>query len=239
MASPATLTSTPPQAQPTMPPLENGDRLTRAEFERRYTAMPHLNKAELIEGIVHMPSPVRLKKHAKPHAQLIGWLHQYEAATPGVELADNATVRLDLDNEFQPDVLLRILPTAGGQSDDSPDDYVEGAPELVGEVASSSASYDVHEKKRAYRRNRVQEYLVWLVDERRLAWWELREGDFLELPVEDGLIKSRVFPGLWLNTTALVNGQSADVLKDLKRGLATEEHRAFAAQLRSRLEGGK
>jgi Uma2 family endonuclease len=220
-----------------MPPLENGDRLTRAEFERRYAAMPHLKKAELIEGIVHMPSPVRLKKHAKPHASLVTWLGTYEAATRGVELADNATVRLDLDNEPQPDALLRILPGAGGQSGDSADDYVEGGPELVAEVASSSASYDVHEKKRAYRRNRVQEYLVWLVDERRVRWWELREDDYAELPVEEGLTKSRVFPGLWLDAAALVNGQSADVLKQLERGLATVEHRSFAAQLRSRLEG--
>jgi Uma2 family endonuclease len=143
-----------------MPPLENGDRLTRAEFERRHAAMPRLKKAELIEGVVYMPSPVRFKKHAKPHAVLVTWLGTYEAATSGVELADNATVRLDLDNEPQPDALLRILPEAGGQSDDSADDFVEGAPELVAEAASSSASYDVHEKKRAYRRNRVQEYLV-------------------------------------------------------------------------------
>jgi Uma2 family endonuclease len=222
-----------------MPPLENGDRLTRAEFERRYAAMPHLKKAELIESVVHMPSPVRLKKHAKPHATLVTWLGTYEAATPGIELADNATVRLDLDNEPQPDVLLRVLPDAGGQSHDSADDYVEGAPELVAEVASSSASYDVHEKKRAYRRNRVQEYLVWLVDEKRLEWWELHEDDYVELPREGGLIKSRIFPGLWLDTAALLNGQSADVLNQLERGLATEEHRAFAAHLRARLEGDK
>ena len=196
-----------------MPPLENGDRLTRAEFERRYAAMPHLKKAELVEGIVHRPSPVRLKKHAKPDASIVTWLGTYEAATPGIELADNATVRLDLDNEPQPDVLLRILPEAGGQSHDSADDYVAGAPELVAEVASSSASYDVHEKKRAYRRNQVQEYLVWLVDERRLEWWALRESDYVPLLVDDGLIKSQVFPGLWLDTKALVNGQSAEVLK--------------------------
>lgn len=220
-----------------MPPLENGDRLTRAEFERRYAAMPHLKKAELIEGIVYIPSPVRWKKHAKPHAILGTWLGTYEAATPGVEHAANATVRLDLDNELQPDALLRILPNAGGQSEESADDCLVGAPELVAEVGSSSASYDVHEKKRAYRRNQVLEYLVWLVDEQRLEWWELREGDYVPLPVQEGLIKSRVFPGLWLDTAALLNGQSADVLKQLQRGLATEEHRLFSAQMRSRLEG--
>jgi Uma2 family endonuclease len=237
MASPATLSPTPPEARLSLPPLENGDRLTRLEFERRYAAMPHLKKAELIEGVVHMPSPVRLKKHAKPHAAIVTWLGTYEAATPGVELADNATVRLDLDNEPQPDALLRILPRAGGQSDDGADDFVEGAPELVAEVTSSSASYDLHDKKRAYRRNQVQEYLVWLVEEGRVEWWELREGDYVNLPCEQGLICSRVFPGLWLDVPALVQGQSAGLLRQLQRGLATAEHRAFTAQLRSRLEG--
>src|SRR3954464_1480169 len=90
-----------------IPPLENGDRLTRAEFERRYAAMPQVKKAELIEGVVYMPSPVRVRRHAEPHAELIGWLYYYKAATPGVAIADNATVRLDLDNEPQPDVFLR------------------------------------------------------------------------------------------------------------------------------------
>jgi len=216
-------------------PLENGDRLTRAEFERRYSASPRVKKAELIEGIVHMPSPVRLRQHANPHARLIGWLHQYEAATPGVELADNATVRLDLDNVPQPDVILRILPQAGGQSHDSADDYVEGAPELIAEIASSTASYDLHEKRRVYRRNAVREYLVWLVDENRAEWWGLRDGEYVTLPLEDGLLKSGVFPGLWLDAAALVNGQSAQVLAQLQRGLATEQHSAFAAELSARL----
>ena len=160
METTATLPSPRARSRASVPTLENGDRLTRAEFERRYAALPHLKKVELIEGIVHMPSPVHFSKHARPHAQLIGWLHHYEATTPAVEIADNATVHLDLDNEPQPDALLRILPKAGGQTRDSADDYVEGAPELVAEIASSSASYDLHEKKRAYRRNCVREYLV-------------------------------------------------------------------------------
>jgi len=217
------------------PPLENGDRLTRAEFERRYAAMPHLKKAELVEGIVYLPSPAHLRQHAEPHAKLIAWLGWYEAATPAVGIADNATTRLDWENEPQPDVLLRILPQAGGQSRDSVDDYVEGAPELIAEIASSSASYDLHEKKRAYRRNNVREYLVWLVDEQRIEWWELREGEYVSLPLEDGLIKSRVFPGLWLDTMALLKGDSAKVLAQLQRGLASPEHAAFAAALSSRI----
>jgi Uma2 family endonuclease len=150
--------------QPTIsiatPPLEAGDHLTRCEFERRYEAMPEMKKAELIEGVVHMPSPVRLQSHAEPHASIMAWLGVYRASTPGVRLADNATVRLDLDNEPQPDALLRLEPAAGGRSRVSEDDYLESAPELVVEIASSSASYDLHEKLRVYRRNGVQEYVV-------------------------------------------------------------------------------
>ncbi len=235
MATHGTIPLPAAHASPKIPLLENGDRLTRAEFERRYTGMPQLKKAELIEGIVYMPSPARLTHHAKPHAQLIGWLYPYEVATLGVEIADNATVRLDLDNEPQPDVLLRILPKAGGQSGNSADDYVEGAPELIAEVASSSASYDLHEKKRVYRRNGLREYLVWLVDEQRLEWWELRQDDYVSLPNEQGLIKSRVFPGLWLDPVALLGGDSAKVLAQLQRGLTTDEHALFAAHLKARL----
>jgi Uma2 family endonuclease len=113
----------------TIPPLENGDKLTRHEFERRYHAMPNLKKAELIEGVVYLASPVRAKKHGKPHASIMGWLVAYAAATPGVEALDNTTVRLDADNEPQPDAILRI--EQGGQSRISEDDYVEGAPELL------------------------------------------------------------------------------------------------------------
>src|SRR2546426_7091508 len=91
-----------PRVQPPVPPLETGDHLTRAEFERRYEAMPHLKKAELIEGVVLMPSPARLRRHARPHAHLIAWLVQYETGTPGIVVGDNGTARLDLDNEPQP-----------------------------------------------------------------------------------------------------------------------------------------
>jgi hypothetical protein len=120
--------------------------------------MPYIKKAELIEGVVYVPSPVRSASHAKPHGVMITWLGTYAAATPGVELNDNATVRLDLDNEPQPDALLRLEERLGGHSRLSPDDYIEGGPELIAEIAASSAAYDLHDKLRAYRRNQVQEY---------------------------------------------------------------------------------
>lgn len=133
------------------PPLENGDRLTRLEFERRYEAMPGLNKAELIEGVVYMPSAVRVKNHGAPHGQIISWVGVYCAATSGLEFADNTTLRLDTHNEPQPDVALWLPEAAGGRARISEDDYLEGAPEMIVEIASSAA-YDLHEKLNVYRR---------------------------------------------------------------------------------------
>ncbi len=214
----------------TLPALENGDRLTRQEFERRYTAMPQLKKAELIEGVVYVASPLRFRSHGTPHAYVMGWLAFYKAATPGVELADNATVRLDADNEPQPDALLRL--ERGGQSVISEDDYVEGAPELIVEIAASSAAYDLHEKKTAYRRNQVQEYLVWQVYDRVFSWFCLREGKYVLLkPNVDGFLCSQIFPGLWLNPSALLAGDLATVLSGLQQSLTTPEHQAFVRQL--------
>ena len=215
--------------------LENGDRLTRPEFERRYQAMPQLNKAELIEGVVYVPSPVRSTSHAKPHGLIITWLGVYSAATFGVELNDNATLRLDMDNEPQPDALLRLDERLGGQSRLSTDDYIEGGPELIVEIAASSAAYDVHDKLRAYRRNQVQEYLVWQVHEHRLDWWQLQEGAYVSLQADaSGIVRSVVFPGLWLTTSALIEGNLAEVLVMLQAGLAAPEHQAFVEQVRTR-----
>ena len=214
------------------PPLESGDRLTRREFERRYHAMPHIKKAELIEGVVYMPSPVRAENHGKPHGQVITWLGTYGAATPGVYLADNTTVRLDIDNEVQPDALLRLEPAAGGHSQIGEDDYVEGPPELIVEVAASSAAYDMHDKLRVYRRNGVQEYLVWQIYDKRLDWFGFSEDKYVSLtPDESGVIRSQVFPGLHLAVPALLDGNLAQVLAVLQQGLATAEHTEFAARL--------
>jgi Uma2 family endonuclease len=215
-----------------MPVLENGDRLTRAEFERRYDAMPHLKKAELIEGVVYVPSPVRYRQHGSPHAQLIGWLVQYAANTPGVGVGDNCSVRLDLDNEPQPDALLFIDPARGGQVRISADEIIEGAPELVAEGASSSVSYDLHAKLRVYRRNGVREYLVWRVLDQELDWFVLRAGPYERMVVDaQGLLRSEVFPGLWLDPAALVRGDLAAVLAIVQRGLASPEHAAFVTRL--------
>lgn len=214
------------------PPLENGDRLTRLEFERRYAGRPDLKKAELIEGRVYMPSPVHFLSHGEPHSQIITWLGVYAAATPGVRLGDNASVRLDADNEVQPDALLRL--EQGGRSRLSDDDFVEGAPELIVEVAATSASYDLHDKLNVYRRTGVPEYLVWRVHDRRLDAFRLEEGVYKPAQPDDGgVFHSRVFPGLRLHVPALLAGQLAEVLAELQRGLASDEHKAFIEQLRA------
>jgi Uma2 family endonuclease len=215
-----------------VPPLESGDRLTRAEFERRYAAMPHVKKAELVEGVVYMPSAVRAKQHAEPHSHIVTWLGVYAAATPGVMLADNATVRLDLDNEVQPDALLRLPEELGGRSRLSDDDYVEGAPELIAEIAASSASYDLHDKLKVYRRSGVQEYVVWQVYENKLSWFHLHEGEYIPLmPDAEGVIHSLVFPGLRLAPRAMVAGDLAGVLATLQGGIASPAHEAFVKRL--------
>ena len=212
--------------------LENGDRLTRAEFERRYAAMPEVKKAELIEGVVYMGLPVRFGKHGAPHARLLTWLGTYTAFTRGVGLGDNTTVRLDADTEPQPDALLRIEPEAGGNSRISADDYVEGAPELVAEIASSTASYDLHDKMDAYCRAGVTEYLVWRVDDAQIDWFVLRAGAYLRLtPDGSGVIASQVFPGLRLAVSVLLAGDMAQVVGALQKGLDTAEHAEFVARL--------
>ncbi len=214
------------------PPLESGDRLTRHEFERRYDAMPHLKKAELIEGVVYVPSPVRQKDHGKPHSALGGWLFVYQARTPGLETGDNSTVRLDLNNEPQPDCLLFIQAEHGGRVQIDEDGYVNGAPDLVAEVAASSASYDLHDKLEAYRRNGVREYIVWRVYDRQVDWFVLREEQYERLsPGNDGILRSTVFAGLWLDPGALVNSDYAKLLDVLEQGMNSAEHAEFIARL--------
>jgi len=211
------------------PVLHNGDRLTRAEFERRYAAMPNVKKAELIEGVVYMPSPVS-SEHSEPHFNLIGWLAHYAAGTPGVKGGDNGTLRLDMGNEPQPDAYLRILESHGGQARLDEKGYVTGAPELLAEVALSSASIDLNAKLEAYRRNGAREYLVWRVEEGAIDWFVLRRGRYRPLPRPSaGLYQSEVLLGLWLDAEALMRGDLLAVFRVVEQGLAAPEHAAFVA----------
>ena len=230
------MTTSPTVSSPPLdlPPLESGDRLTRPEFERRYTLASHIRKAELIEGVVYVASPVRAKAHGRPHGAAMAWLGAYWMATLGVDCQDNATVRLDEDNEPQPDALLRIEPEAGGNSSIEEDDYILGAPELIVEIAASSASYDLNAKLNAYRRNGVQEYIVWQQYENRLDWFSLQNGEYVPFQPDDrGIIRSQIFPGLWLAVPAMLQDDRAELLSVLQAGIQTSEHERFAAQLQA------
>jgi hypothetical protein len=216
--------------------LAEGQCLTREEFERRYDAMPDLKKAELIEGVVYMPSPVRHTQHGAPHAKGMYWLGSYEANTPGVEAGDNSTVRLDERNEPQPDGVL-FIKNPGGRPRVGADDYIEDAPELAVQVAASTIDLDLGARMEAYCRNGIKEYVVWRVEQAAIDWFVLREGQYQRLALTEGVFRSEVFPGLWLDPAALVRGDLALVFQVLLRGLATPEHAAFVAELQRQSSG--
>jgi hypothetical protein len=223
----------PAPAPEPVPRLQNGDHLTREEFERRYDADPRMKKAELIDGVVYMPSPVRHTHHGRPHFDTIGWLAHYVAATPGIEGGDNGSLRLDLNSEPQPDSYLIIQPELGGQARIDDEGYIAGAPEWIGEISASSVSYDLHVKLRAYQRNRVKEYMVWRVEDAAIDWFVLRGDHFEPLP-GGGVFKSTVLPGLWLDTQAMIARDLVRVFQVLDEGLALPEHAAFVQQLQQR-----
>jgi Uma2 family endonuclease len=219
------------------PPLESGDQLTRAEFERRYALHPEIKKAELIEGVVYVASPVRADQHGNPHFDVIGWLTLYRASTPGVTGSDNATVRLDLENEPQPDAILRLTPETGGRSAISRDGYLDGPPELIVEIAASSAAYDMTVKRRVYARNGVPEYVVFQVYEQRVTWFVLREHGYEPLlPGDDGILRSEIFPGLWLDPAAFWAGDMLRVIAVAQAGIASPEHKTFVETLTQLLD---
>ena len=220
---------------PVSPPLQNGDNLTRDEFERRYDAMPVGVKAELIDGIVYMPPPVSFGGHGRPHYKLAGVLNVYEEATPGVMGFDNGSVRLDVGSMPQPDLGLLIDPALGGTARVDADDYVSGAPEFVLEVTASTVSYDLHQKLEAYRRNGVGEYVTWRTLDRDFDHFVLTPtGAFRRTPADGGIIRSAMFAGLWLDTAALIGMDSTAAFKTLRLGLACPEHAAFVAELARR-----
>jgi Uma2 family endonuclease len=211
-------------------PMEAGDHLDQPTFHALYKQMPPGIKAELIGGIVYMPSPVS-NFHGQPNADLTGCLTVYRARTPGVGTSDNGTTILGDDSEPQPDAFMRVF--SGGQSRLDEDGYVIGCPEMVCEVSNSSVSYDLHAKLHDYERYGALEYLAVIVRGNRLAWFA-RVGDRLvEVPPDaDGIYRSRAFPGFWLDPAALLRGDAARLLEVLNEGLATPEHAAFAASLR-------
>jgi Uma2 family endonuclease len=230
-------TTVPPQAQnrspspPPIPPLQNGDHLTREEFHRRYEAMPEVKKAELIDGVVYMPSPVRHYDHSNPQFNLVTFAGIYVIGTPGIQGGDNGSLKLDNKCEPQPDVYLIVSPSHGGRARID-GGYVVSAPDWIGEVAASSVSYDLHAKLEVYRRHGVLEYVVWRVLDREIDWFVLRGEKFERLLLTaEGLYMSEVFPGLWLDPSAMVNGDLVTMMQALQKGLASPEHQDFVQRL--------
>lgn len=203
--------------------------MSREEFHRLYEQAPPDFKAELIGGVVHVPSPLRIR-HAKNHPPLAAVLFQYESRTPGVECGDNATIFLGEDGEPQPDLYLRILPEYGGQSRTTADDYVDGPPEFIAEIAHSSRAIDLFDKKDDYARYGVREYLVLCVQEGEVRWFDLSRDQEKRAP-DDGIIRLETFPGLWIHSEALLSRNGQQLIATLEQGLSMREHADFVAQL--------
>lgn len=235
MASvPETLPATPPTAPPvpSLPPLENGDHLDQKTFHARYEAMPENVKAELIGGRVYIMASPLLPRHGRPHSRVLAWLVAYQAETPGTDVLGNTSAILGDDSEPQPDACLLILPEYGGQTHEDDDGWLTGTPEFIVEVASSSESYDLHEKRADYERYGVKEYVVYAARQRRVYWWVRRGDRYEELAAgADGVFRSETFPGLWLDPAALVRSESRRLHEVLRQGLATPEHAAFVTAL--------
>lgn len=213
-------------------PLQNGDRLTRDEFERRYFAMPHVNKAELIEGVVYMPSQERLRICAQHRIALTLWIGTYSAYTFGLSAGLNSTVKIDQNNELQPDIVMLIKPKFGGQIRLDGEGYIHGAPELVADVTDNIEITEWRKKRTVYLHNLVSEYIVWRVYDEAVDWFVMRDGDFVPLvPDSSGVLKSETFPGLWLDVAAMLRRDLAAVLAVLNQGLASPEHAAYVAKL--------
>ncbi|MBX9677128.1 MAG: Uma2 family endonuclease [Gemmataceae bacterium] len=214
-----------------LPPLEAGDRLSRAEFERRYEATPKSVHAELLEGEVYFAEPKRWGRHTLPQGRLLHLLLTYQTATPGSAAGGETTLRLDEENEPQPDVVMFVHPKNGGQATIDDDEYLQGAPELVGEIAASSVSIDMHKKLEIYRRNPIREYVVWRVFDEAIDWFAWRDGKYVPLPADEHVVRSEAFPGLWINVPALLADRWPEVQKTLQAGLSNPEHAAFGAKL--------
>jgi hypothetical protein len=220
-----------PEAAP-IPPLRHGDHLTQVEFHRRYEAYPEDVKFELIGGIVFMSSPLKIL-HGTYHLELGLVFTLYKADTPGVQAADNATAILGEKSEVQPDLMMWLLKECGGRSDYNKDGYLLGAPELVAEIAGSSRVVDLGRKRKDYLAAGVQEYIVLCIEECEVHWFHFPSKRKLK-PDRNGVWKSRIFPGLWINEAALWEHDSVRLLETVRQGVAAPEHEEFARRLRER-----
>jgi Uma2 family endonuclease len=219
-----------PARTATLAPLVEGQRLDQPTFHERYEQMPPETRAELINGVVYMPSPVG-PEHARATVPALVWLSYYLEHTPGVDVLDNASTVLDVRGEPQPDAQLRILPEYGGRTQ-TDRRFVRGVPELIAEVSHTSRYTDLGPKFDEYERVGVLEYVVRALDPDEVLWFVLREGRFVALPPDSqGILRSESFPGLWLDPRALIEGNTRRLREILDCGLATPEHSAFVAKL--------
>jgi Uma2 family endonuclease len=213
----------------TVPPLLHGERLTQAEFHRRYEAYPEDVKFELIGGVVYMASP-QSRVHSEYEEELGFLLGVYRRATPGVQTLPNVTTILGEESEPQPDLLMRIRPEYGGRSRDK-GQYIEGAAEFLAEISYSTRALDLGPKKSDYQQAGVREYLVVNVAKRELHWFRFPRGSITANA--QGIYQSRVFPGLWIDGQALLDLNSERVIEVLQQGLASREHPAFVKRLQA------
>lgn len=228
----STTTPPTPPGRSAAPPLAEGQRLDQPTFHALYEAAPSDLRAELIEGVVRMPSPLTLD-HSDASTPVLFWLFLYARRTPGTQVLDNATVILDRRGEVQPDSALRVRPECGGRTRNQ-GRYVAGAPELIVEVSRSTREVDLGPKFAAYDRAGALEYVVRSVDPDEVLWHARESGRLVLVPPDaDGLYRSRVFPGLWLDPAALIAGDDLVLHAALDRGLATPEHAAFVERLAS------
>jgi Putative restriction endonuclease len=210
--------------------LVEGQKLDQSTFHDRYEAMSPGTRAELINGVVYMPGPVG-PEHGRALVPTLVWLSYYQENTPGVEVLDNTSTALYPKGEPQPDAQLRILPEYGGRTQ-TKRRLIRGVPEMVVEVSHASRFTDLGPKFDEYERVGVLEYTVLALEPNEILWFELRQGRLVELPPSsDGLFRSGVFPGLWLDPAALMAGDTRRLREVVDAGLATPEHAAFVARL--------
>ena len=221
-----------------IPQLVDGEYLDQPTFHARYEAMPPETRAELVGGKVCIMSSPVLSRHWRSHSYMATWLGTFQARAPVVEAMDNGTTILGIGGEVQPDGGLRLLPEYGGRTIEDADGYIEGGPELLVEVAVSSVNYDLRLKKRDYEQAGVQEYVVVLPKQPAVRWFCLQDSAYQEMqPDADGIFRSRVFPGLWLDPEALLRDDTAKVLDVLQDGLQSDAHREWMAAKRTADEG--
>jgi Uma2 family endonuclease len=195
-----------------LPRLESGDRLTRAEFHRRYEARPDIRRAELIDGVVYVASPTRYDQHDEPATMMVSWAAAYAAKHADVRSGGSATLFLGEDSEVQPDAFLFLRRSTGAAARPNDDGYIVGAPQLVVEVAASTVYYDLHTKLDLYRRSGVLEYVVWRVLDEAIDWFRLENSEYVRVePDENGILESTVFAGLRLPVAAMIAGDMASV----------------------------